>query len=292
MPAPRRRPDRRRSPPDRVSTARSAIDVALAEVECDLEDGARDDTSRDRRRRWRSREHPGDRMFDKFQRRVRRLRHLRPPRGGQPRLPRACTRCSTAARRARASPRADGERDPRPRAWATWPTSSPRRCSRGLPGRRAIGHMRYSTAGESRLLNAQPFLIDCAHGQIAVAHNGNLVNARELRDELVQRRLDLPDDQRHRGDPAPVRALARPPRSRRRWSSRSRRSRARIRWWCSTQDRLIAARDPHGFRPLALGQLGDACDRLLGDLRVRSHRRDLRARRRAGRGADRHRRQG
>ena len=50
----------------------------------------------------------------------------------------------------------------------------------------AIGHVRYSTAGESRLSNAQPILIDCAHGQIALCHNGNLVNARELRDELVQ----------------------------------------------------------------------------------------------------------
>ena len=53
-----------------------------------------------------------------------------------------------------------------------------------LPGRLAIGHVRYSTAGESRLSNAQPILIDCAHGQIAICHNGNLVNADELRDEL------------------------------------------------------------------------------------------------------------
>src|SRR5436305_10139943 len=55
-----------------------------------------------------------------------------------------------------------------------------------LPGRLAIGHVRYSTAGESKLANAQPILIDCAHGQIALGHNGNLVNARELRDELVK----------------------------------------------------------------------------------------------------------
>src|SRR5688500_8053875 len=54
-----------------------------------------------------------------------------------------------------------------------------------LPGHLAIGHTRYSTAGESKIENAQPFLIDCAHGQIAVAHNGNLVNAGELRDQLV-----------------------------------------------------------------------------------------------------------
>src|ERR687893_5466 len=55
-----------------------------------------------------------------------------------------------------------------------------------LPGRIAIGHVRYSTAGDSKVDNAQPLLIDCAHGQIAIGHNGNLVNARELRDELVQ----------------------------------------------------------------------------------------------------------
>src|SRR5947207_2811557 len=54
-----------------------------------------------------------------------------------------------------------------------------------LPGPMAIGHVRYSTAGESKLLNAQPILIDCAHGQIAICHNGNIVNARELRDQLA-----------------------------------------------------------------------------------------------------------
>src|SRR2546421_2842732 len=54
-----------------------------------------------------------------------------------------------------------------------------------LPGAAAIGHVRYSTAGESKVANAQPLLIECGHGQIAVGHNGNLVNAGELRDELV-----------------------------------------------------------------------------------------------------------
>src|SRR6185369_13846839 len=55
-----------------------------------------------------------------------------------------------------------------------------------LPGSMAIGHVRYSTAGESRVANAQPFLIDCAHGQMAICHNGNLVNAIELKDALVR----------------------------------------------------------------------------------------------------------
>src|SRR5262249_26313142 len=56
-----------------------------------------------------------------------------------------------------------------------------------LPGNLAIGHVRYSTAGDSSSDNAQPILIDCAHGQIAIGHNGNLVNASELKDELVRR---------------------------------------------------------------------------------------------------------
>src|SRR5918994_5713738 len=55
-----------------------------------------------------------------------------------------------------------------------------------LPGSIAVGHVRYSTAGESRLANAQPIVVDSVHGQLAVAHNGNLVNAGEVRDALVR----------------------------------------------------------------------------------------------------------
>src|ERR1700750_378101 len=53
-----------------------------------------------------------------------------------------------------------------------------------LKGTRAVGHTRYSTTGSSTLKNAQPFVVDCFRGQIAVAHNGNLINAAVLRDEL------------------------------------------------------------------------------------------------------------
>ena len=55
-----------------------------------------------------------------------------------------------------------------------------------LPGDLAIGHVRYSTAGESKLSNAQPIVVDSVHGQFAIGHNGNLVNAGELRDALVR----------------------------------------------------------------------------------------------------------
>ena len=53
-----------------------------------------------------------------------------------------------------------------------------------LSGTRAIGHVRYSTTGSSTLKNAQPFVVDTGRGQIAVGHNGNLVNAAQLREEL------------------------------------------------------------------------------------------------------------
>ena len=126
-----------------------------------------------------------------------------------------------------------------------------------LPGHIAIGHTRYSTAGESKLENAQPFLIDCAHGQIAVAHNGNLVNARDLRDELVRAGsifqtssdteviLHLYARSRaHSVEEALVESVA---------QVRGAYSLALL-----TKNRLIAARDPNGFRPLAIGRLGDA----------------------------------
>src|SRR5881296_474148 len=126
-----------------------------------------------------------------------------------------------------------------------------------LPGSIAIGHVRYSTAGESKLLNAQPILIDCAHGQIAICHNGNLVNARELRDELVRQGSIFQSST----DTEVVLHLY----------ARSKAAavedaivesvsqvQGAFSFVLLTQDRLIAVRDPHGFRPLALGRLGDA----------------------------------
>jgi len=126
-----------------------------------------------------------------------------------------------------------------------------------LKGSLAIGHVRYSTAGESRLSNAQPILIDCAHGQIAICHNGNLVNARELKDELVQQgsifqsgsdtEVILHLYARSRAgsvDDALVESVSQ--------------VQGAFSLVMLTPDRLVALRDPHGFRPLALGRLGDA----------------------------------
>src|SRR6058998_2126009 len=127
----------------------------------------------------------------------------------------------------------------------------------GLPGSTAIGHVRYSTAGESGLLNAQPILIDCAHGQIAICHNGNLVNARELRDDLVRRGsifqsnsdteviLHLYARSKARNvDDAIVESVTQ--------------VQGAFSLVMLMRDRLVAVREPHGFRPLALGRLGDA----------------------------------
>jgi amidophosphoribosyltransferase len=127
----------------------------------------------------------------------------------------------------------------------------------GLPGPLAMGHVRYSTAGTSKLDNAQPFLIDCAHGQIAIGHNGNLVNALELRDELVRQGSIF---QSNSDTEVFLHLYAR---------SKAKtvedaiiESATQIRGAFSfvllTRDQLIAVRDPHGFRPLALGRLGDA----------------------------------
>src|SRR6478609_6290799 len=125
-----------------------------------------------------------------------------------------------------------------------------------LPGHLAIGHTRYSTAGESRLENAQPFLIDCAHGQIAVAHNGNLVNAKELRDDLVRSGSIFAT-----GSDTEVLlhlyARSKAPTVEDALVESISQIRGAYSLALLTHNRLIAARDPSGFRPLALGRLGD-----------------------------------
>jgi amidophosphoribosyltransferase len=126
-----------------------------------------------------------------------------------------------------------------------------------LPGTLAIGHVRYSTAGESKLVNAQPFVSECVHGQIGICHNGNLVNARELRDELVR---DGSIFQSSSDTEVILHLYARS--KAQSVESALIESVAQVRGAFSlavlTKDRLIAVRDPHGFRPLVLGRLGDA----------------------------------
>lgn len=126
-----------------------------------------------------------------------------------------------------------------------------------LVGTSAIGHVRYSTAGESGLKNAQPILIDCAHGEIAIGHNGNLVNARELRDQLVSQGsiFQTTSDTEvllH------MYARSKAPTVEQALIESVTQAQGAFSLVLLTRDRLIAVRDPHGFRPLTLGKLGDA----------------------------------
>jgi amidophosphoribosyltransferase len=127
----------------------------------------------------------------------------------------------------------------------------------GLVGNMAVGHVRYSTAGDSRLANAGPLVIDCAHGEIAICHNGNLVNAGELKEEMVgdgaifQTTTDsevilhlYARSKAPTTEGAVIEALSQ--------------VRGAFSLTIMTKDKLIAVRDPHGFRPLVLGRLGGA----------------------------------
>jgi amidophosphoribosyltransferase len=152
---------------------------------------------------------------------------------------------------------ADGERMRASRAMGHVAEAFDEGALEGLPGHLAIGHTRYSTAGESRLSNAQPFLIDCAHGQIAVAHNGNLVNARELRDELV-RAGAIFQTSSDTEVLLHLYARAKAPSIEEALIESVSQIRGAFSLALLTKDRLVAVRDPNGFRPLALGKLGDA----------------------------------
>ena len=81
----------------------------------------------------------------------------------------------------------DGSRISQHRAMGLVPEVFTEDILRGLEGHLAVGHVRYSTTGASHLLNAQPFTVSHRGGTLAVAHNGNLVNTRELRDELEEK---------------------------------------------------------------------------------------------------------
>jgi amidophosphoribosyltransferase len=126
-----------------------------------------------------------------------------------------------------------------------------------LPGRSAIGHVRYSTAGGNDLKNVQPIMVDYHRGSIAVAHNGNLVNARELRNELEQAGSIFSTTS---DTEVIIHLLARsqcdllPDRLTEALSAVKGAYSALF----LTETRMVAVRDPNGFRPLALGKLNDA----------------------------------
>ena len=123
-----------------------------------------------------------------------------------------------------------------------------------LPGSSAIGHTRYSTAGDKALLNVQPIMIDCNKGKMAVAHNGNLTNATEWRRKLEHRGSIF---QTNSDTEVIVHLVARS--QARNLSGALGDALNQVEGAYSlvvlTADELYAVRDPRGFRPLALGKI-------------------------------------
>lgn len=126
-----------------------------------------------------------------------------------------------------------------------------------LPGRHAIGHVRYSTSGETNIQNCQPFTINYSRGYLSVAHNGNIVNASQLRAEfeahgaIFQSTIDteiilhlLASSNKNSLIDRLIETL---PKLKGAYSL-----------VFLTESRLIAVRDPFGFRPLVIGKKGDS----------------------------------
>ncbi len=121
-----------------------------------------------------------------------------------------------------------------------------------LEGSLAIGHNRYSTTGSSNVRNAQPFLIDSRHGPVALAHNGNIVNAGEIRKRLLDKGVGLTS-----ASDTELMIMDLAGSDKKSWVARIR---AAMASWVGafsfvalTQEGIFAARDPWGLRPLAYG---------------------------------------
>jgi amidophosphoribosyltransferase len=126
-----------------------------------------------------------------------------------------------------------------------------------LPGTRAVGHVRYSTTGSSTLENAQPIVVDCSRGQIAIGHNGNLVNAHILRDELesdgaiFKTTVDsevilhlMAQPSNGTSDSSLVQALCK--------------VKGAFSLALMSEREIVGVRDSLGFRPLCIGKVGEA----------------------------------
>ncbi len=131
----------------------------------------------------------------------------------------------------------------------------PKRASAELKGSLGIGHVRYSTTGSPRSQNVQPLIGEIVDGSWAVAHNGNIVNAAEIRlqyqqsgslfqtgtdSEVLLHMLASPE---HRAQPDRIKSVCQ-------------RLAGSYSFLIMSKDSLIAVRDPHGFKPLVLGRLG------------------------------------
>src|SRR6516225_5441639 len=123
-----------------------------------------------------------------------------------------------------------------------------------LPRSLAIGHTRYSTTGDSALLNAQPIRVECSKGKVALAHNGNIVNAHEIRSQLEHQGSIF---QTTSDTEVIVHLIARSKEEtlESAMADSLRRIEGAFSLVMLTPDRIFAARDPRGFRPLVMGRI-------------------------------------
>lgn len=126
----------------------------------------------------------------------------------------------------------------------------------GLPGELAVGHTRYSTTGSSRVANAQPAIVETRLGALALAHNGNLVNTLELRDELINSNRDLSTTT----DSEMIAiAIGEAVDEGKTWLDATvfacQRCQGAFSLVIGTPDSVIGLRDGHGIRPLVIGTL-------------------------------------
>ncbi|MBW4574965.1 MAG: amidophosphoribosyltransferase [Aphanothece sp. CMT-3BRIN-NPC111] len=131
-----------------------------------------------------------------------------------------------------------------------------------MPGDMAVGHTRYSTTGSSRVVNAQPAVVETCLGSLALAHNGNIVNTGELREDLLKRSCNLVTTT----DSEMIAfAIAEEINAGQSWLEGAIRALHRCQGAFSlaigTPAGLMGVRDPNGIRPLVIGTLGDSPQR-------------------------------
>ncbi len=125
-----------------------------------------------------------------------------------------------------------------------------------LPGKLAVGHTRYSTTGSSRIINAQPAIVETPLGTLALAHNGNLVNTQEIRPELIKRGCEF----RSTTDSEMIAlAIATEVKIGKSWLeaaiSAFHLCQGAFSLTIATPEGIMGVRDPHGVRPLVIGTL-------------------------------------
>jgi len=131
-----------------------------------------------------------------------------------------------------------------------------------LPGDLAVGHTRYSTTGSSRVVNAQPAVVETRLGKLALAHNGNLVNTTQLREELLRRNWDLITTT---DSEAIALSIATEINAGKDWLEGAicafRQCKGAFSLAIGTPDGLMGVRDPNGIRPLVIGSMGTSPQR-------------------------------